>query len=93
LCRAISAIARSMMVVVTGSSSGNAAKPKNPETPPLIPASTEAARCAGGAFDCGSIEEMATLRQLRIAVSTALLMPFLAVLGIQRSTRSIGLPA
>ncbi len=56
----MSAMARSIKVVVTGSSIGNAASPKKPETPPLKPARNELARRAGAPFDCGSIEVIAT---------------------------------
>jgi hypothetical protein len=63
----MSAIERSISVVVTGSSSGSAANPKKPLTPPLRPASSEAVRCAGGRFEFGSIERIAILSELRIA--------------------------
>ena len=54
-------MARSISVVVTGNSIGSAAMPINPLTPPLMPANSVAARCAGGRFDCGSMERMAIL--------------------------------
>ena len=85
--RAMSAMARSISVVVTGNSIGSAAMPKKPLTPPLMPASNDAARRAGGRFDCGSIERMAMLRHLRIAASTILLMRSLAAFGISRIAR------
>jgi hypothetical protein len=86
-------MARSISVVVTGSSRGRAAIPKKPLTPPVTPASSDEARCAGGRFDRGSIERTAMLRHCRIAASTALWMRRLANFGIRRSMRAIGAPA
>jgi hypothetical protein len=89
----MSAIARSISVVVTGSSIGSAAMPTNPETPPLIPASTEAVRRAGGLRDCGSMERTATLSARRMAASTTRLTRSLAAFGISRMACAIGRPA
>jgi len=86
-------MARSISVVVTGSSIGSAAMPTKPLTPPLMPASNDAVRRAGGRFDCGSIERMAMLSALRMAVSTILLMRSFAAFGIRRIARAIGRPA
>ena len=52
-----------------------------------MPASTDAARSAGGRFDFGSIERMAMLSDLRIADSTTLLKRSVATFGISRSAR------
>ena len=89
----MSAIARSIKVVVTGNSIGSAAKPKKPLSPPETPARNDAVRRAGGRLDCGSIERMAMWSDRRMAASTTLLKRSEAARGIRRSARAIGWPA
>jgi hypothetical protein len=70
--------------VVTGSSIASTALPKNPLTPPVMPASSEARRTDGSRLDVGSIDLIAKLRLFRMAASSARPSPALAAFGIRR---------
>ena len=61
-CRAIAAIARSMKVVVNGNSTGSAAKPNSPLTPPVTPARNDENQVAGVGGGSSSSVSMATSR-------------------------------
>ena len=88
----MSAIARSMIVVVSGSSTMRAGRPKKPLTPPVNPAIAVEKKVAGGA-GARSSEPIAVLRHLCIAASTARERLRLARRGSSRTTLLMGAPA
>jgi hypothetical protein len=89
----MSAMARSMIVVVSGNSTASAATPKKPLTPPVTPTIAVDNQVAGGLCESGSSEPIAVFRHLPIAASTALESPLLARRGSICTTRLTGAPA